>query len=287
MAIDNFIPTLWAGTLLDFLKKSHVYASPGVISRDYEGTISGAGDSVKINTLGPVTVGNYTKNTNISDPETLDDAQQTLLIDKSKFFNFQVDDIDKAQQNPKVMEQAMQNAAYALRDTMDSIIAALYTDASATNAIGTDGSPTAISTAALGYETLVDLGVKLDEANVPTEGRFVVLPSWYRGRLLKDERFVSFGTDPNRMALMNGAIGEAAGFNIFVSNNVPYTSGSPNTKYKIIAGHPSGWNLAEQIVMVEAYRPEKRFADAVKGLHVYGVKVTRPDCLAVLTANLS
>ncbi|MFK5283279.1 hypothetical protein ACI3PL_27275, partial [Lacticaseibacillus paracasei] len=59
-------------------------------------------------------------------------------------------------------------------------------------------------------------------------------------------------------------IGEAAGFTIFKSNNVPQTSG---TKYKIIAGHRSAWNLAEQIVSVEAYRPEKRFGDAVKGLH--------------------
>ena len=45
------------------------------------------------------------------------------------------------------------------------------------------------------------------------------------------------------------------------------------------------WTLAEQIVKVEAYRMEKRFADAVKGLHVYGCKVIRPSAMAVLHAD--
>lgn len=46
-------------------------------------------------------------------------------------------------------------------------------------------------------------------------------------------------------------------------------------------------SYAEQIVKVEAFRPEKRFSDAVKGLHVYGAKLVRPYAWAVLTANRS
>lgn len=284
MSLTNFIPTLWAGTLLAALEKAHVFGAPGVISRDYEGEITGMGDSVKINSIGPITVSDYTRNTNISAAETLNDGSQTLLIDKAKYFNFQVDDVDKAQQNPKVMTEAMNKAAYALRDAMDVSIASLYTDISATNVIGSDGTPTAITTGTIAYDTLVDLKVLLDESSTPTDGRFVILPPWYHGRLLKSDHFVSFGTDPNRGVLTNGLVGRAAGFDIYISNNVQNTTA---TKYKIIAGHAMGWNLAEQIVEVEAYRPELRFADAVKGLHVYGMKVTRPEQLALLTANKS
>ena len=75
-------------------------------------------------------------------------------------------------------------------------------------------------------------------------------------------------------------MGRAAGLEIMVSNNVPNTAGA---KYKVLAGHRIAWSYASQVTKVEAYRPESRFADAVKGLHIYGGKVVRPNCLAVGT----
>ena len=79
-----------------------------------------------------------------------------------------------------------------------------------------------------------------------------------------------------------GEVGEAAGFSILKSNNVPNTTGE---KYKILAGHSIATSYVEQIVDVQTYKPEKRFGDAVKGLHVYGGKVVRPTALAMLIAN--
>lgn len=79
-------------------------------------------------------------------------------------------------------------------------------------------------------------------------------------------------------------VGEAAGFTILKSNNVPNTTG---TKYKIIAGHSIATAYVEQILDVQTYKPEKRFGDAVKGLHVYGAKVVRANNLAQLIANKS
>ena len=84
--------------------------------------------------------------------------------------------------------------------------------------------------------------------------------------------------------LANGEVGEAAGFSILKSNNVPNTAGA---KYKIFAGHSMATTYVEQVLDVQTYKPEKRFGDAVKGLHVYGAKVVRPDNLAVLIANKS
>src|SRR5258706_488725 len=151
------------------------------------------------------------------------------------------------------------------------------------NKIGTTGTPK-VPTKDDAYEYLVDLGVLLDEADVPIDGRFVVVPAWFHGLLLKDERFVKAGTRRSDAALANGEVGEAAGFAILKSNNVPNTTG---TKYKIIAGHSIATAYVEQIVDVQTYKPEKRFGDTVKGLHVYGAKVIRPTALACLIANKS
>lgn len=281
MALDNFIPQIWSARLLLRLTKALIYAQDGVVNRDYEGEIRDAGDTVRINSIGPVSVGNYVKNTNIDDPETLTDAQQTLLIDQSKYFNFQVDDIDRAQQKPKVMDAAMGEAAYGLRDVADQYVAGLHPQIA--NKIGTDASPkTDLGTAGNPYKYLVDLRTLLNENNVPVDGRWVIVPAWFTGLLLLDQKFVQTGSPQAESRLQNGIVGRAAGFTVLESNNVPEDSGA---KYKIVAGHPIAWSYAEQIAKVEAYRPEKRFADAVKGLHLYGGKVVRPTALAVLTAN--
>ena len=285
MAINNFIPAVWSAQLLTALRKNLVYAN--LCNRDYEGEIRAYGDQVKINSLGDVSVGQYSKNTDISAAQTLTDAQRILEINQSWYFNFQIDDVDKAQQKPKVMEEAMRNAAYALADKADQYVAGLYTEISGTNTIGSDASPISIAVAAgqstaAAYEKLVDLAVKLDEANVPKAARWVVLPPWYHGILLKDSRFISAGTLKTDEVLANGFVGRAAGFDIYTSNNVPNTS---NALYKVISGYSGAWSYAEQIADVEAYRPERRFADAVKGLHLYGAKVTRPLGLALLVCS--
>jgi len=281
MSLNHFIPEIWAARLLENLQKNLVYGQEGVINRDYEGEIADAGDTVKINNISAVTVGDYSKNSNTGEPDDLDGTQTTLQIDQQKYFHFQIDDIDYAQQRPKIMDAAMEEAAYALRNAADQYIAELYTEVDSDNRIGEEGAAETPN-ASDAYEYLVDLAVKLDEANVPEGDRFVIVPPWYEGLMLKDDRFVKAGVMPSEERLVNGLIGEAAGFRVLKSNNVPSDSDSD---YKIIAGHPIAWTFAEQIVSVEGYRPEQRFADAMKGLHVYGAKVVRPSALALLTAD--
>ncbi|MEH6945203.1 P22 phage major capsid protein family protein [Bacillus sp. JJ722] len=284
MALNNFIPSIWSARLLTNLQRTLVFGQTGVINRVYEGEIKSYGDTVKINNIGKVTVGDYTKNADMASPETLTDETRSLVIDQSKYFNFQVDDVDKIQQNPKLMDTAMQEAAYALKNTADQYIASHYVHAAHT--IGSDATPVA-PTKGDAYEYLVDLSVKLDEADVPELGRWVVLPPWYEGLMLKDDRFVKAGNLPSDQRLLNGVIGQAAGFNVLKSNNAPKVGEDATANFKIIAGHSIAWSFADQATQVEAYRPEKRFADAVKGLHLYGAKVTRPEALAVLSAKRS
>lgn len=280
--LNNFIPTIWSAKLLTALSKALVYGQTGIVNRDYEGEIRQAGDSVKINSIGDVTVREYEKNTDIADPETLVDASQMLNITESRYFNFAVDDVDKAQSNIMVMLEAMKRAGYKLKDVADQFIAANHVNVPAANLVGTDGAPVLAGAANAAYEHLVNLSVKLDEANVESDGRFVIVPPFFHGFLLKDDRFVKAGTAKSDSVLANGQVGEAAGFRILKSNNVPNTA---SEKYKIIAGHPMAYSYAEQIVKVEAYRKEKGFSDGVKGLHVYGGKLVRPHAWALGTVN--
>ena len=67
MAVTSFIPKLWSARLLAHLDKAHVVAN--LVNRDYEGEIKAYGDTVKINQIGAITVSDYTKNTDISDPQ--------------------------------------------------------------------------------------------------------------------------------------------------------------------------------------------------------------------------
>ena len=277
----NFIPTVWAARLLNALEKSLVYAQSNVVNRDYEGEIKNAGDSVKIGSIGEITVGNYTKDSDMS-VQTLDDAEQMLSITESKYFNFIVDKIDQVQQNVNSMDAAMRRAGFRLKDLADQFVASHYVYAPTDTNVGDDSSPLNALADDVAYELLVELGVKLDERNIPTDGRVVIVPPFFHGALLKDDRFVKTGGTKAEATLANGMVGEAAGFTVLKSNNVPNTAGA---KYKVIAAHPMGFSYAEQIVSLETYKPEKRFGDGVKGLHVYGGKLIRPDAWAVGTVN--
>ncbi|SNR33057.1 P22 phage major capsid protein family protein [Blastococcus mobilis] len=280
MSLNNFIPAVWAANLLSNLNKALVYAQPGMVNRDYEGQIRGSGDRVKINSIGRVTVFDYTKNVDMPAPEVLTDAQRELVIDQAKGFNFLVDDIDKAQVSGTVMQEATREAAYALADLADRYVAGLYVSAG-TN-IGSTAAPEVLDTPGEAYELLVELAVSLDEANIASQNRQVVVPPWFAGQITLDDRFVKAGTAASDAVLRNGVVGEAAGFTIVKSNNVPTTTdATAGTSFKIQASTPQARSYAEQISETEAYRPEKRFADALKGLHVYGGKVVRPEALAV------
>lgn len=278
MAIVNFVPDIWSARLLVALEKSLVYAAPGVVNRDYEGEISAAGDSVKITGLADPTVGTYTPHTDIT-IEDVDDNTISLLIDNSKYFAFEVDDVEKRQALGNVLPEQVRKAGYKLRDVADGIVAAA---ALAAVVAGTQkiAEQTITSASAIkAYDVLVDLRVLLDASNVPHEGRWAVVTPAFHGLLLKDSRFVAAGDAQGAEVRTNGFVGRVSGLNVMVSNSVPAGPGA-GAGSEIIVGHPSAITYAEQIASVEAGRLEKRFADYVKGLHLYGTKVVRPTALA-------
>nr|DAQ29827.1 MAG TPA: Major capsid protein [Caudoviricetes sp.] len=288
MAVTTFIPELWSARLLYALEKAHV--ATNLVNRNYEGLIANQGDTVHINSIGAITVSDYTKNTDIADPAALTTTDQTLVIDQAKYFNFQVDDVDKAQAAGELVDTAMGRAAYALADAADAYLLKLIAAGAATgNVVGAASGPIAL-TAANVYENIVKVRTKLDKANVPNTGRTIVVPPEVYALLLMDDRFAKNTATAGQDALINGLVGRVAGFDVYMSNNVATGTGTDTGKtayFEVTAQVQAATTYAEQIIKTEAYRLEKRFADGVKGLHVYGAKVTDGNQIAKLICSVS
>lgn len=288
MAISNFIPEIWAAQLQSSLKKALVFGGSAAVNRSYEGQIANSGDTVHITSITRPTIAPYVKNVTVIAPETLTDATRALVIDQAKYFAFEVDDVDMRQSanGGALLSEAADEAAYGLADTADSYIWGVMVDGAAA---GNKYTERLVDTAALAVKGLIDLKLKLDENNVPQQGRFAIVPPWYHALLLGSDTFVRVDASGTAEALRNGIVGRAFGFDVALSNNIAAVAGADNEvdDYKIVAGHPSATTYAEQINKVEAYRPESAFSDAIKGLHLYGAKVVRPSALATLQASLT
>lgn len=270
MAISNFIPAVWSETLAKALDKQYVAVRN--CNREFEGEIKNMGDSVKINSIGKISVFDYTKNTDMTEPESLEESSITLTIDHAKAFNFQIDDVDKTQARNNLLQAAMHEAAAAIADDADSYIFSLYSEIPSENTI-TKTSVTA--------DNITDLIVSARErlmnnnVNSNTETVLEVSPALasliLKAKILQDTY--------NRESLINGYMGNFIGFEVYVSNNITKVETST---YKCLARTKRAVAFADQLNLVEAYRPEKRFADAVKGLHLYGAKIVYPKEMVLL-----
>ena len=275
MALENFVPAVWASSLFVRLRKNLVHAA--VVNRDYEGEIREYGDQVKINEIGAIAVTDYAKNTDMN-VATLSSAQKTLIIDQAKYFNFSVDDIDKAQTKPKVIDGAMGEAGYAIGDVVDQHLAGLYTQA---------GNTVTALTVSVGnvLQNLSNMQLALDEANVPNEGRFLPVPPWYHQYLVMATSGAVSATAVPKVfddsMIVNGFVGQLFGFNLLMSNNVNNNS----TVWNLMGFNRAAITHAQQIARIEAYRLEKQFGDGVKGLFLYGSKVVRPAAMVKCAAT--
>lgn len=273
MAIVNFISTVWSENLLKQLDKKYI----GVMNcnREYEGDIKNQGSIVKICGVGDVTVSDYTKNSDMTAPQTLSDTARLLNINQAKYFNFQIDDVDKAQSNPKLMDAAMTKAAAALANAADAYVFSLYTEASHT--VNED-----FATAENIVNHIIDLKTELMRVDVMDPDDIVIEVSPEVAALILKAK-IDMGTN-NYDAFEAGFLGRIAGCKVYVSNNIVIDE---NGCHKCFVRTKRSVAFAEQISEVEAYRPEKRFADAVKGLHLYGAKVVYPSELMILSLKIA
>lgn len=282
MSITNFRPEIWSANLLVALRKELGYGA--FINRDYEGEISEAGDTVRITSIGRPSIQNYVPNSTVITPEQVNDSQRTLVVDQSKFYAFAVDDIDARQAKGNVIPQSMNEAAYGVADVIDQYIASFYTGIQTANQLGSITVNSATTPTDVYDKVLVPLRTKLVKANVPSAGRSIAVTPEMYGCLLRDARFVRANESGTTEGLRSGVVGRAAGFDIIETNNAPNTTAS---EFAILAGVNSSITFAEQVNKIEAYRPQSSFADAVKGLVLYGAKLVRPDSLASALVTVS
>ncbi|MCD8107303.1 MAG: P22 coat protein - protein 5 domain protein [Oscillospiraceae bacterium] len=274
MAIVSFIPEIWSARLLNELQKVHVAAN--VVNRDYEGDIKGCGSSVLINTLsGDVSVWDYESGVEIESPENLNATNCYLEIDNAKYFNFVVDDIDRAQAAGDVMDSAIKMGAYKLKDYSDADILETLANSPESDNIIAEDSPVTVTADNI-YSYIAQLNMLLSTSNAPCDDRTVVLFPAVSALLIQDSKFIPADAKDER--IKTGFIGRAAGMDVYESNNC-YKTGSV---YNLTAQSRSACTFAEQIVKMDAYRPENTFSDAVRGLYVYGVKVTESNGVALL-----
>lgn len=268
-AQQRFIPEVFSKKL-----QAKFYAAsvlPQISNTDWQGEISGQGDKVHIRSVPTVSINDYTGSVTYADVTTTDTE---LLIDQAKYFAFNADDILVEQSDIDMVNQASQDAAEQMKISVDStVLGAIYSGLSA----GVDDTGSVASSSnILGY--VLDAGQKLDEANVPESGRFLVLAPKHINMLkqsdLKSVNITGDGTSP----LRNGQVGTIDRFTVYSSNNLPTVSGQK----MCYAGTKHGIAFASQISQVETVRREATFGDGVRGLNVFGYKIVKEDALCLM-----
>ena len=276
MAYANFIPAVWNEAIQRDLERLCVFTEG--CNRQYEGDVKKKGDSVTILGVGKPTISTLARdarNSNISDPEEVEDTSIIMAINQIRYFNYMIGDIDRAQAVNGVMEALSQETSEGLSNAVDKYIAERVSDAGVAKVYssapkivaGTAGSGEAFVLDALdaAIQKLYENDVS---TNTPIEA--IVSPRFYtifkRAYLKEDTN--------NHEALKNGKVGMYGSVTVRMSNNVFTTQSGAVDNIMVRTGRAVAF--AQPMTHNEAYRPEKKFADAVKGFILFDSKVVRP-----------
>ena len=293
-----FLPKIYSKKVLNFFRKASVVEA--ITNTDYAGEISAFGDSVRIIKEPVISVSDYTRGSDTTATK-LTDQELTLVVDSAKAFKFIVDDIETNMSHVNFKEVATSSAAYALRDSYDAaVIASMFSGVSTSSPDHALGADAAAATQTMGQhqggsnsidllgsdgtgtdplDVMSFMAKLLDEQSVPEEGRwFVAPPSFYNELAQSGSKLLSVDFNAGQGSIRNGLVssGKLRGFDMYKSNNVAAASTATG---KILAGHISSTATAQTIISTEVLRDPSSFGDIVRGLHVYGAKVLRPEAL--------
>jgi len=290
-----FLPKVYSKQVLNFFRKSSV--AEAITNTDYAGEISGYGDTVRIIKEPVITVYQYERGADIT-KTALTDQEVSLVVDTANAFKFIVDDIETNMSHVNFRDVATSSAAYALRDAFDAgVIATMFAGVSAATPNHILGSDDATDLAAgtfdgtgnldIGFgssehdpiDVLSRMARLLDEQNIPEEGRwFLASPEFYEILVQSSSKLLSVDYNAGQGSIRNGLVssGKLRGFDMYKTNNIAATS---NAAGKCLAGHMSATATAQTITSTEVIRDPDSFGDIVRGLHVYGAKVLRPDAM--------
>lgn len=263
MATKNFVPQIWAATILRTLENNLV--GKKICSTEYTGEIKQKGDTVYFNGLADPTISDYSDSVDLT-YETLQDARVAMQINQAKSFAFKVTDIEKAQASVDIKGSQAQRAAYKLSEAIDTYIMALYSQLTA----GVTGTVTTANVLSL----IGRIKQLLAEANVADKDTWIVIPPWLKLKLeLAGIKFqIKNGIDgKDGMAWT-----DALGFDLYVTNQVKNNGTVLVPVSEVMGGSYTAIAMATQITETENIRLQNTFADAVRGLAVFDAKIIKP-----------
>jgi hypothetical protein len=280
-SLANFVPQIWSTNIVANLDQLNV-AYNVMCNIDYQGEIQEKGDTVQVRTFGSVNMQNYTRGNPIS-YEDLNPSKETLTVTDSKLFAFEVDDLDRAQNDINALDGYSKRAAVALANEIDRKALSFYASANSANQLTNGGSAWTVS-AANAYTLLVDAGAKLDALSVPAQDRWVIISPIYKAFLLKDITYLIRASDLGDSVITTarvgmtantapGFFGRIAGFDLYVSPALPVDASGKYCQY----GQGKPVSYARQLVETEALRLESTMATAVRGLLLHGAAVFAED----------
>ena len=292
----NFTPQIFSQKVLKFFRRASVVED--ITNTDYYGEIENFGDTVKIIKEPTLTISSYSRGAVIN-PQDLADDQITMVVDQANAFAFKIDDIEERHSHVNFEALATSSGAFSLKRAYDAdVLQVMASNAGITGAAGTFGAvanPFDFDAAADNpVNAMLNMARELDDNSVPEENRwFVAPPKFYEQMYKAGAKFAEVQvTGDATSPLRNGLVtqGNIAGFNCYKStalNNgtgtdlVTITGQDTTNDFVIMAGHMSSTATASHIAKTEVVRSTETFSDIVRGLHVFGRKVLRPEALAV------
>lgn len=284
MSYANFIPTVWEEAINRELEKDCVFVED--CNRKYEGSVKQLGDSVRILGVGKPTIKHLSRaeaTKDIDAPEVIEDTSVTMNINQIAYFNFLVGDIDEKQAVGGVMEALNEESGEGIADDIDQYIANLAKEKTAVKVYETALKVVASETPASGEVNVLDA---LDKAleklytnNVKRKTKVVATVS-PRFLTILNKAYRLTDTD-NHKLMKNGYVGMYNNITIKMSNNVATDGGVDLIQVKT----QRAIAFANPLTHTEPYRPEKKFADAVKGFTLYDAKIVRPKEMFVLNVK--
>jgi len=303
----TFIPEIWSGKIIEKFYDATVLAA--ISNTDYEGEIKGYGDKVHIRQKPTIAINDYESDgTLVYERPSVADVE--LNIDQGKYFNTILDDVMEVQADLNMLSMWADDASSQMKIVIDTDVLDYY--APLANAVTNIGAAAGrisgniglgITTAPLvvvprnpaagevePMDVIVRAGQVLDEQNIPEQGRWIVVPSWFAANIkLSELRDASLSGDGTSM-LRNGRLGMIDRFTVYVSNLLPTGATSVGLtlaagEFAILAGHSHGTTFASQLSKVETLRGESTFGTILRGLQVYGREVTDPTALVTIVAS--
>ena len=293
----NFTPEIFSQKVLKFFRRASV--AEDITNTDYAGEIENFGDTVRIIKEPTITVASYARGAVIN-PQDLADDQTTMVVDQANAFAFKIDDIEERHSHVNFEALATSSGAFSLKRKYDANVLQAMADGAgitgSSTTIGSASSPVDITGSGnedAAVNLLLSMARLMDDNSVPEENRwFVAPPVFYENMFKAGAKFAEVQvTGDATSPLRNGLVmqGNIAGFNCYKStvlNNsgtdvVTINSQDTTNDFVVLGGHMSSTSTASHIAKTEVVRSTETFSDIVRGLHVFGRKVLRPEALAV------